>query len=100
MKKSARHTGRSPGINPSRVPSRASSSVHSLGSVVSAASTSPVEINAEFRRALKVMEKTRQHIFITGKAGTGKSTLLDYFRNSTRKKVAVVAPTGAEAHPA
>ncbi len=56
-----------------------------------------IEINPEFRRALDIMETTRSHIFITGKAGTGKSTLLDYFRNSTRKKVAVLAPTGVAA---
>ena len=56
-----------------------------------------VEINPEFRRALDVMETTGRHIFITGKAGTGKSTLLDYFRNATRKKVAVLAPTGVAA---
>jgi ATP-dependent DNA helicase PIF1 len=66
-------------------------------------STSPspaapdIEINPEFRRALDIMETTGRNIFITGKAGTGKSTLLDYFRNSTRKKVAVLAPTGVAA---
>jgi ATP-dependent DNA helicase PIF1 len=56
-----------------------------------------IEINPEFRRALDIMETTGSHIFITGKAGTGKSTLLDYFRSSTRKKVAVLAPTGVAA---
>ncbi len=56
-----------------------------------------IEINPEFRRALDVMETTGRNIFITGKAGTGKSTLLDYFRNATRKKVAVLAPTGVAA---
>jgi len=56
-----------------------------------------IEINPEFRRALDIMEKTGRHIFITGKAGTGKSTLLDYFRTTTRKKVAVLAPTGVAA---
>lgn len=56
-----------------------------------------IEINDEFRRALEIMENTRQHLFITGKAGTGKSTLLDYFRATSRKKVAVVAPTGVAA---
>lgn len=58
---------------------------------------STIEINPEFRRALDVMETTGKNIFITGKAGTGKSTLLDYFRNATRKKVAVLAPTGVAA---
>jgi ATP-dependent DNA helicase PIF1 len=58
---------------------------------------SSIDINPEFRRALDIMEKTSQHIFITGKAGTGKSTLLDYFRTTTSKRVAVLAPTGVAA---
>jgi len=56
-----------------------------------------VEINAQFRRALDLMEGTDRHVFITGKAGTGKSTLLEYFRDTTRKDVAVLAPTGVAA---
>jgi ATP-dependent exoDNAse (exonuclease V) alpha subunit len=36
-------------------------------------------------------------LFVTGRAGTGKSTLLQYFRRTTAKKVAVVAPTGVAA---
>ena len=55
------------------------------------------EINEQFQRALDVMEKTDGHVFITGKAGTGKSTLLEYFRTITRKKIAVLAPTGVAA---
>lgn len=43
------------------------------------------------------MEDTNRHVFITGKAGTGKSTLLEYFRQNTRKDVAVLAPTGVAA---
>jgi hypothetical protein len=43
------------------------------------------------------MEKTDHHVFITGKAGTGKSTLLDHFRRTTAKEVAVLAPTGVAA---
>ena len=43
------------------------------------------------------MEKTDQSIFVTGRAGTGKSTLLDYFRSKTKKNVAVLAPTGVAA---
>ncbi len=47
--------------------------------------------------ALRCMEETNQHIFLTGKAGTGKSTLLEHFRATTKKNVAVVAPTGVAA---
>ncbi|MDR0306683.1 MAG: AAA family ATPase [Chitinispirillales bacterium] len=43
------------------------------------------------------MESTRGIIFITGKAGTGKSLLLKYFVENTNKKAAVVAPTGMAA---
>jgi ATP-dependent DNA helicase PIF1 len=57
----------------------------------------PVEINDQFKQALDIMENTRKSLFITGRAGTGKSTLLDYFRNHTAKKVAVLAPTGVAA---
>jgi ATP-dependent DNA helicase PIF1 len=57
----------------------------------------PIDVNPEFRKALDVMENTNRHVFITGKAGTGKSTLLDYFRRTTTKEVAVLAPTGVAA---
>jgi energy-coupling factor transporter ATP-binding protein EcfA2 len=81
----------------SRAPAPAATPA-SVKSTVQAAPSAPViEINPEFRRALDVMETTGRHIFITGKAGTGKSTLLDYFRNATRKKIAVLAPTGVAA---
>jgi len=56
-----------------------------------------IEINDQFRRALDVMEKTGRSVFITGRAGTGKSTLLEYFRGVTAKKAVVLAPTGVAA---
>ena len=40
--------------------------------------TTELEINAEFSRAMDIINNTTDHLFITGKAGTGKSTLLDY----------------------
>jgi ATP-dependent DNA helicase PIF1 len=58
---------------------------------------SQIEINKQFRRALDILEVGEKSVFITGRAGTGKSTLLDYFRNTTSKKVAVLAPTGVAA---
>jgi ATP-dependent DNA helicase PIF1 len=64
------------------------------------ASASPgpaIEINPGFRRALDIMEGTSRHVFITGKAGTGKSTLLELWRGQTLKRVAVLAPTGVAA---
>ena len=56
-----------------------------------------IEINDQFRRALDVMERTDRSVFITGRAGTGKSTLLEYFRVITAKKVVALAPTGVAA---
>lgn len=56
-----------------------------------------IEINEQFARALKLMEDGKTHVFVTGKAGTGKSTLLEYFRATSDKKVVVLAPTGVAA---
>jgi len=56
-----------------------------------------IDLNEQFRRALDRMEHTSKSIFITGRAGTGKSTLLGYFRQTTKKRVVVLAPTGVAA---
>jgi len=55
------------------------------------------QLTPEFSKALDLMENSQQHLFITGDAGTGKSTLLQYFKEKTRKKIVVVAPTGIAA---
>ena len=44
-----------------------------------------IDLNPQFRCALALMEETDKNIFITGRAGTGKSTLLQYFRYHTGK---------------
>ncbi len=56
-----------------------------------------LDFNEEFVLAFEALENTGQHLYITGKAGTGKSTLLQYFRQKTAKNVAVLAPTGVAA---
>jgi len=56
-----------------------------------------VEITPEYKRAHNVLKKGCPLVFITGKAGTGKSTFIQYFRNITKKRVAVLAPTGVAA---
>lgn len=56
-----------------------------------------IEINEQFKKALDLLEKTNKSVFITGRAGTGKSTLLDYFRNHTKRQIVVLAPTGVAA---
>ena len=50
--------------------------------------------NKEFQDALQLITHTRQSVFLTGKAGTGKSTFLKYICNHTKKKYVVLAPTG------
>lgn len=57
----------------------------------------PIELTPEASGALKLFEETGQHVFLTGRAGTGKSTLLQHFRDHTRKRLAVLAPTGVAA---
>lgn len=53
--------------------------------------------NKEFQDALQLITHTRQSVFLTGKAGTGKSTFLKYICAHTKKKHVVLAPTGIAA---
>ena len=53
--------------------------------------------NPEFQNALNLIQYTRQSVFLTGKAGTGKSTFLKYICAHTKKKHIVLAPTGIAA---
>jgi ATP-dependent DNA helicase PIF1 len=59
--------------------------------------TTKIDLNPLFKKALDIMETSSKNAFITGKAGTGKSTLLQYFRMHTKKRVVVLAPTGVAA---
>lgn len=56
-----------------------------------------LDFNDEFKTAFDLMENSNDSIFITGKAGTGKSTLLKYFKANTKKKIVILAPTGVAA---
>jgi ATP-dependent exoDNAse (exonuclease V) alpha subunit len=56
-----------------------------------------IDLNPEFKKALRLMKNSKKNLFITGKAGSGKSTLLDYFRDHTNQKIVVLAPTGVAA---
>ena len=51
----------------------------------------------EFEEILNLLKNTKENLFITGKAGTGKSTLLKYFIKRTGKKYVILAPTGIAA---
>lgn len=53
--------------------------------------------NKELQQALQIIQYTRRSLFLTGKAGTGKSTFLRYICAKTKKKHIVLAPTGISA---
>src|SRR5690349_18988235 len=53
--------------------------------------------NVIFEQAVTFINQTNQHLFLTGKAGTGKTTFLKYIREHCYKKMAVLAPTGVAA---
>jgi ATP-dependent DNA helicase PIF1 len=57
---------------------------------------SVIDLNPQFQKALDLID-SGENVFVTGKAGTGKSTLLKHFRDTTSKNVVVLAPTGVAA---
>lgn len=56
-----------------------------------------IKLSGEQQALFEIMEQSNQHLFITGRAGAGKSVLLRHFRKNTKKKVVVTAPTGIAA---
>jgi energy-coupling factor transporter ATP-binding protein EcfA2 len=59
--------------------------------------SSSIVITPQFQQVLDIVENTENHLFITGKAGTGKSTLLGLVRGMLKKTTVVLAPTGLAA---
>jgi len=61
----------------------------------------PVDIidadNEIFKKAASFVQDTQENIFLTGKAGSGKTTFLKYIKTHTSKQCAIVAPTGVAA---
>lgn len=57
----------------------------------------PLVLDKSFQDILQQLEMSKDHYFITGKAGTGKSTLLQLYRKTTHKKAIVLSPTGISA---
>lgn len=53
--------------------------------------------NPELQRAWQIIENTGMHLFLTGKAGTGKTTFLRHLKEQSPKRTVVVAPTGIAA---
>ncbi len=56
-----------------------------------------IKLSTEQEQVFHLIEEGNANVYVTGKAGTGKSMLLQYFVRNTRKNVAVVAPTGVAA---
>ena len=53
--------------------------------------------NPELQRAWQIIENTGTHLFLTGKAGTGKTTFLRNLKKESPKRTVIVAPTGIAA---
>jgi hypothetical protein len=53
--------------------------------------------NPEFNYAVDCIENTSSNLFLTGKAGTGKTTFLKHIKESSKRNVIVLAPTGVAA---
>ncbi len=99
------HYGRNPGAITSRLskigaknPARTLSKKKKSGIAHGSIHEIPVmDQNPQIKNALQILNNSNSNVFITGRAGTGKSTLLNYFRATTEKQVVVLAPTGVAA---
>ena len=56
-----------------------------------------ITLSSEQQKIFDIIENENTNVFITGKAGTGKSALLQYFKYNSTKRLVVVAPTGVAA---
>ena len=56
-----------------------------------------MEMNEESILAWNIIEKTSANLFLTGKAGTGKTTFLKQLKEKSPKRMVVLAPTGIAA---
>ena len=54
-------------------------------------------VNREWQQATQIIQYSRRSLFLTGKAGTGKSTFLRHLAQNTKKKTVILAPTGIAA---
>ncbi len=54
-------------------------------------------LSIQAKKAIELISKKDENIFVTGKAGTGKSTLLEYVRKESKEKIVILAPTGISA---
>jgi len=61
------------------------------------APVSEIPLSREQAEVFAAIESTRQNVFVTGRAGTGKSTLLNHLSWHTSKQIVIAAPTGVAA---
>lgn len=104
IKEYAQRSGRKPGGIKSRLVKLLDGSVPdyrqsktTTKSIKVATAQPQIDLNPEFQKALDLMENTNKNVFLTGRAGTGKSTLLTHFQGHTEKKAVILAPTGVAA---
>jgi ATP-dependent DNA helicase PIF1 len=55
------------------------------------------KFSKQAKKAVNLILNTNQHVFVTGKAGTGKSTLLEHIRRVAERRIIILAPTGISA---
>jgi hypothetical protein len=68
-----------------------------VAKIITVAAFTPDTNNEMFQLAIQLVNQSNRNIFLTGKAGTGKTTFLKYIRENCSKQMAVVAPTGVAA---
>ncbi len=56
-----------------------------------------IKFSTQAKKTIDIILNTEQNVFVTGKAGTGKSTLLDHIRTIAERKIVLLAPTGISA---
>ena len=56
-----------------------------------------ITLSPEQEAVFAAIETTRENLFVTGRAGTGKSTLLNHLAHNTSKQIVICAPTGVAA---
>ena len=60
-------------------------------------SSKDIEVTEDYNQVIKAIDEKDPLIFVSGRAGTGKTTLIDYIRDYLKANVVVVAPTGVAA---
>ena len=56
-----------------------------------------LDLDGDLLRILDLIENSKDNLFVSGRAGTGKSTMVDHFRLHTKKNCVILAPTGVAA---